>query len=199
MRIVKNILPLLIGLSIALFCKSQQSIEISDIEFWGNKISFQHAKLPTELREKELNSSFDQLMIHITESIGEANEVINKIKKEQQLSDWLTYQLIRKCANAISPKEKSFNLYTLTKAALLDKIGYAPLLCWEGNAYLLYIKSNEEVFNLPIKLYKGQRYVCINHHDFNFAETIPFSKLSIQAMNHENGQPFKFSISSHAA
>jgi hypothetical protein len=148
-----------------------------------------------ELADQSINSAFDQALVSIDGSITDAIEIIRLTKKEQKLSDWLTYQLIRKCANAINPKEKNFNLYTLTKAVLFEQLGYTPLLGWEGKSYLLYVKSEMEVFNLPIIMYKGDRYVCINHHYFNFTETIPFSTLGIQILNDENNNPFKFSIS----
>lgn len=195
MRYCKKIYLLLLYLTIGVYCDAQKSIQVANIDFWGNKISFQHSELPTEHRNHEISSAFDQVMAGISGTITDAVEVISLTKKELNLSDWLTYQLIRKCANAISPKEKNFNLYTLTKAALLEDLGYTPLLCWEGSSYLLYVKSEEEVFNLPIKMYRGESYVCINHHDFNFTETIPFSALGIKILNQENGTPFKFSIS----
>ena len=196
MHYCKNIKVLLVGLVISLSCDAQQSVQSSIIDFWGNKIGFNHNELEVNFRDQDINSAFDQVMVSIQGSVVNAIEVISLTKKELQLSDWLTYQLIRKCANAISPKEKNFNLYTLTKAALLENLGYTPLLCWEGSSYLLYVKTEEEVFNLPIKIFRGENYVCINYHDFNYKETIPFSTLSIQLLNHENGSPFKFSISS---
>ncbi|MEY4660075.1 MAG: hypothetical protein RLZZ42_27 [Bacteroidota bacterium] len=195
MRFCKKTYALLLCLTIGVYCDAQHSFQVANIEFWGNKISFKYPELQLDLVDQSINSAFDQVLGSIDGSITDAIEVIRLTKKEQKLSDWLTYQLIRKCANAITPKEKNFNLYTLTKAVLLEHLGYTPLLCWEGTSYLLYVKSEEEVFNLPIKMYKGDSYVCINHHDFNFTETIPFSILGIQILNPENGNPFKFSIS----
>jgi hypothetical protein len=196
MRYIPKIKLLIVTLSIGISCDAQQNIQSSNIEFWGNKITIHHPRLEVKSEEQQINAVFDEVMKGIDSHLGDAITIINRTKKDLQLSDWLTYQLIRKCANAIAPKDKSFNLYTMTKAAMLEQLGYTPLLCWEGSSYLLYIKSNEEVYNLPIKIYKGEKFICINHHDFKFTETIPFSKLSIQLLSDEKGLPFEFAISS---
>lgn len=53
-------------------------------------------------------------------------------KQDHQLNDWLYYQLVRKTAQHISPKEKNYSRYTLYKWFLMVKSGYDARLALAG-------------------------------------------------------------------
>ena len=164
------------------------------IEFCGNQIQFKFEKPELPLLKPALVSQLEKQLNALTASTGNAAVVAKKTRAELNLSDWFTYQLIRKIANSIVPKQDDFLGYTLTKASLLKQLGYATLLGWDGTNLLLYVKTNDEIYNLPIKVYKDDLYVCINHHDFSFSEAIPFSAMELIDPNDFAGKPFMFTI-----
>jgi hypothetical protein len=164
------------------------------IEFCGNQIQFQFEKPELPLLKPALVSQLEMQLNTLAASTGNAAAAAEKTRNELKLSDWFTYQLIRKIANSIIPKQDDFLGYTLTKASLLKQLGYATLLGWDGANLLLYVKTNDEIYNLPIKVYKSDHYVCINHHDFSFSEAIPFSALELIGNNNLEGKPFLFAI-----
>ncbi|MFM1962419.1 MAG: hypothetical protein RLZZ172_1264 [Bacteroidota bacterium] len=173
----KFLYGLIIVISGAISTRAQEPYNFSNLDFWGKNISFNYEN-------------------PVIQSFKDSGSIDIEAKRDMELSDWLTYQLIRKCANVISPKSTDFNIYTLTKANLLENLGYAPLVGWNGKSFLLYIKTNDEIFNLPIKLFQGENYVCINYHDFNYGESVQFAALNLKSLNHEKGKYFRFSISS---
>jgi hypothetical protein len=96
-------------------------------------------------------------------------------KKQTALSDWLYYQLIRKTAEAISPKAANYHRYTLYKWFLLAKSGYdATLRVIDQDRLLFYVRSDENVYNIPYQTSNGQQYVCLNYHDYG---NIDFEKI----------------------
>jgi hypothetical protein len=196
MTILKTIYTLTFICFWAISARAQDIYNVADLDFWGRNISFYY-KSPEIVKFNDIESvDIDAIMDNIGSKTDDVKNIIEETRRDMELSDWLTYQLIRKCANVISPKSADFNIYTLTKANLLENLGYAPLVGWDGKSFLLYIKSNDEIFNLPVKIYQGENYVCINYHDFNYAESIQFSSLNLRSLNHEKGKQFRFSISS---
>lgn len=94
-------------------------------------------------------------------------------KKEKQLDDWLYYQLVRAVAEEICPKKSSYHLYTLYKCLLLNKSGYNAITRTRKDTMLLYVQSNEMVYDIPSINLNGNQYNCLNYHDYgsiNFAE-----------------------------
>lgn len=45
---------------------------------------------------------------------------------------------------------------------------------------LLYVQSDDEVFNIPYHLKDGKQYVCLNYHDYH---TIDFDKEKFTSLN----------------
>jgi hypothetical protein len=164
------------------------------VEFCGTQIQFQIEKPESNYLKPALGSQLEMQLNALSASTGNAAAAAEKTRSDLKLSDWFTYQLIRKIANSIIPKQDDFLGYTLTKASLLKQLGYAPLLGWDGTNLLLYVKTKDEIYNLPIKVYKDEHYVCINHHDFSFSEAIPFSALELIGSNNLEGKPFMFAI-----
>jgi hypothetical protein len=95
--------------------------------------------------------------------------VVNSLltyKNQHQLDDWLYYQLIRSTAECISPKAANYQRYTLFKWFLLVKSGYATTISIRDDRLLLYIQSDDQVFNIPYRVQEGKQYVCLNYHDY---------------------------------
>ncbi|MBL7705466.1 MAG: hypothetical protein JNM21_07930 [Taibaiella sp.] len=106
---------------------------------------------------------------------SEYNKVIEALaayKSEQQLSDWMYYQVVRRTANYLSPKVKNYNDYTLLKWLLMRETGYDVRLAVIDNKLLFYTRSEDEIYDIPYFNLDNRRYVCLNRHDF---ESIPFA------------------------
>lgn len=87
-------------------------------------------------------------------------------KTRYKLDDWLYYQLIRKCAQQISPKKENYERYTLYKWFLLVNSGYDARLKLSAAKLLFYVRSEENIYNIPSYLRDGKQYVCLNYHDY---------------------------------
>lgn len=109
--------------------------------------------------------------------------VINTLlsyKEQHGLDDWLYYQLIRSIAERVSPKAENYQRYTLYKWFLLAKSGYATTISIRSDRLLLYVQSDEDVFNIPCHLENGKQYVCLNYHDYG---KIDFDKEKFTGLN----------------
>ncbi len=91
-------------------------------------------------------------------------------RKKQQLDDWCFYQLIRKAAQSISPKADNYQRYTLYKWFFLRASGYDPILAIHGDKILMYVRSDENVYNIPCRNGAKGTYVCLNYHDYGFID-----------------------------
>jgi hypothetical protein len=98
-----------------------------------------------------------------------------------KLDDWLYFQLVRKTAQQISPKAANYDRYTLYKWFLLVKSGYDATLKLAGNRMLLYVQSNENIFEIPYYTKNGKQYVCLNYHDYG--GNIDFAKETFKEVN----------------
>ena len=88
-------------------------------------------------------------------------------RDQHQLSDWLYYQLIRRMAEMISPKAVNYERYTLYKWFLLTKSGYDAHLALEKNQLLFYVRTDDNIYDIPLFMLNGKQYVCLNFHDFD--------------------------------
>lgn len=95
-------------------------------------------------------------------------------KNEKQLDDWLFYQLIRTTAEAISPKKNNFHRYTLYKWFLLNQTGYNAITRLRNDTLLMYVQSNENIYDIPSMMLNGSQFICLNYHDYG--NNIDFSK-----------------------
>lgn len=91
-------------------------------------------------------------------------------KKAHQLNDWLYYQLIRKTAQAISPKKENYERYTFYKWFLLGKSGYDARLTIADNRIIFYVYNNEDISDIPFVMYQEKKYMCLNRHDYAYAD-----------------------------
>lgn len=115
-------------------------------------------------------------------------------KEQYKLDDWLYFQLIRKTAQQISPKAANYERYTLYKWFMLAKSGYDATLKIGGNRLLLYVQSNENIFEIPYHTKNGKQYVCLNYHDYGSQidfEKEPFTEVNIQIPEAVNAFSYK--------
>lgn len=87
-------------------------------------------------------------------------------KEKYKLNDWIYYQLIRKTAEAISPKTRNYSRYTLYKWFLLNKCGYDARLAVGNGQIIFYVKNSEDISDIPFFMIDDRKYMCLNYHDY---------------------------------
>lgn len=87
-------------------------------------------------------------------------------KAEHQLNDWLYYQLVRRVAQQISPKEANYGRYTFYKWFMLNKSGYDARLAISHQKVIFYVYNNEDISDIPYFMVDGKQFVCLNIHDY---------------------------------
>ncbi|HEX7847545.1 MAG TPA: hypothetical protein VF476_17215 [Chitinophagaceae bacterium] len=145
-------------------------------DFYGDSIdlsydpaSFIDYKEP--LSERSLQAFYKKI------SNGSFDTLVNELKAykiKYKLDDWLYYQLIRKTAQQISPKADNYHRYTLYKWFFLAGSGYDAILSIASDTILFYVRSEENIYNIPYRTSKGKQYVCLNYHDYG--SNIDFEK-----------------------
>ncbi len=153
-----------------------QNHRVFHFDFYGNPVNVSvapsfHVPYTSSLSNQSVQSFYSAISSSEYEPIVEA---LTSFREQHQLDDWLYYQLIRATAERISPKAENYHRYTLYKWFLLLKSGYASTLSVSENKLLLYVQSDEAVYNIPGQNLNGKNYVCLNYHDYN--NNIDFSK-----------------------
>jgi len=119
-----------------------------------------------ELTEDYIHRSY----LHLNKSnYGPVLDSLTNYKEKHDLNDWLYYQLIRKTAEAISPKKDNYERYTFYKWFLMVKSGYDARLTIANNRIIFYVYNNEEIADIPFIMFKNKKYMCLNYHDYEHA------------------------------
>ena len=151
-----------------LFIENKIVATTTNIDFYGDTVKInidESIKIPfnDSLSATSVQYFHDELL-H-SEFKSTINDLVN-IQQNRKLSDWLFYQLIRKTAENISPKEKNYTRYTLYKWFLLTKCGYDATLSVSKNHILFYVKSDENIYGIPFYTKENNQYICLNYHDY---------------------------------
>ncbi len=164
---------------------AQESID-RGFKFFGETISLPlDESLPVPFDSVLNNQTVQQFNVAIhTDSYSPLIDTLLAAKERLKLDDWLYYQLIRQTAQKLSPKAKNYYRYTLYKWFLLNESGYNSSLSISGKMLLLYVQSDEEIFNIPYHMKDGRQFVCLNYHDYgnidfekNFFAEVPLTNL----------------------
>jgi hypothetical protein len=154
---------------ILLLVSTQSKAQIRSFEFYGNTFNFE--------LDNTSNLSFSTLppseatIIDFYQKLSKGNyqsltSALTNHKKKYQLNDWLYYQLIRKTAQLIAPKADNYYRYTLYKWFLLSKTGYDARLALEKEKLLFYVRSDDDISDIPFYMLGSNQYVCLNIHDY---------------------------------
>lgn len=148
--------------------KAQGQVSAIDFDFYGYPVSFTIdkkaiIKFDCDLSEENLRSFYNKLS---KENYYPITASILGLKSKYQLDDWLFYQLIRRTAQHLSPKEENYISYTLYKWVLLNKSGYDATISISHDKLLLYVQCDEEIYNIPYHIKNGKQFVCLNYHDY---------------------------------
>jgi hypothetical protein len=115
-------------------------------------------------------------------------------RQRSRLDDWLYYQLIRKTAQQLAPKQDNYERYTVYKWFMLSKSGYAATLRASRNKLLFYVHTDEDVFNLPVYRKNGRQYVCLNYHDYAPVDFFSEKFMDVTPEVQEGIHPFSYRI-----
>ncbi len=143
------------------------------------------------LQENQINTYAKEIDSERMKSISLC---LKKIKDNHSINDWLFYQLIRRTAEHCISKKEDYVGYTIYKWYLLKSCGYEPLISISSDKILLYVKSNDAIYNMPLKNLNNNQYVCLNYHDYNFDIALDKEKFNNLVEINQEGENFSFNI-----
>lgn len=153
---------------IAAYGQGKQDISF---EFYGGMF---HSTLDTsvvvaapELSTASIKQAYDRL------NSGDYQPIIDSLlayKKKLDLNDWLYYQLIRRTAEQLSPKQANYSRYTLYKWFLLAKSGYDARLALSRDKIIFYVFNDEDISDIPFFMVDKKKFMCLNYHDYPKAD-----------------------------
>lgn len=167
------------------------------VEFIGKQYNFETKNIIERYKgflSKENISEF--MKVIETNNLAAINSSLIQIRKDEKLDDWIFYQLIRKTSQALIKKSDDYIAYTICKWYFLKESGYDPLLCISKEKILLYVRSEDIIYNQPIKALNNQQYVCLNYHDYKYAVDFENEKFINIDDPKSSGNEFSFKINS---
>lgn len=169
-----------IGILFFLLCLGQSLWARSiRFEFAGDTVQYEVSESFFQPFDNGLSAASVQAFNHSLEQSDWQNLVTGMLRTrgERHLSDWLYYQLIRRVAQQVSPKQDDYHRYTLYKWFLLSRSGYDATLSISSKHLLFYVQSNDNVYGIPFFEKEGKTYVCLNYHDYG---KIDFSQETVE-------------------
>lgn len=158
--------------------------KIVQIPFYGDTLTLSLDSFESIAFDgKNLNEESVELFYNKVNALN-YHPIVNHLlyyRKKNKLDDWFYYQLIRKTAQQICPKQDNFELYTLYKWFLICKSGYDAQLAICNNDLLFYVRSEDNIYDIPFYKKDGKQYVCLNYHDYG--SKIDFKNLQFFSVN----------------
>lgn len=148
----------------------------TSFDFYGETVTIDYSKaspvsFTDQLSQSSIQAFYDNMEAkHYEPVIADLKDY----KRRHNPDDWLYYQLIRKTAQNISPKNQNYHRYTLYKWYFLVKSGYDARITFCGDKMLLYVQCNEDIYDIPFMKQDGKQYICLNYHDYG--SNIDFKK-----------------------
>lgn len=166
------------------------------IDFYGDSIdvSLNNALAPAfagNLSSKAIQAFYDSVNTGAYQPLVKA---LLDFKQQNQLDDWLYYQLIRNAAQQLSPKQNNYFAYTLYKWFLLAKSGYDAKLAISKRQLLFYVYSHDSIYDIPFYLKEGKQYVCLNYHDYGNIDFVKDSMHQVDVPVTGATNPFSYVV-----
>jgi hypothetical protein len=167
------------------------------LEFLGEQIALPYSQndfvdFPSALNQESIEAFNQQLSVR---PFAEVIQALLNFRDQHKLDDWLYYQLIRRTAQLISPKADNYHRYTLYKWYLLIHSGYDAMITYSGERILFYVRSDENIYNIPSRLKDGKQFVCLNYHDYGFIDFEKYSFTEFKMEQAFSGRGFSYRIS----
>ncbi|MBK6828634.1 MAG: hypothetical protein IPG86_18055 [Chitinophagaceae bacterium] len=168
-----------------------------DFDFFGEKIQLPALSVIGTAENNLISpGAITDFVNHLNlQDHGALIKSLLELKEKYQLDNWLYYQLIRKTAGTISPKSANYARYTLYKWFLLTRSGFDATIKISDEKILFYIRTDDQVYNIPAYYKDGRQYVCLNYHDYG--NHIDFNTEAFSEMNlplPDNRQAFSYRI-----
>jgi len=187
------LLAILISAPKRIYSQSDKSITVN---FCGDPVKLELdrsliVKFDTSLSEESVQAFYTTL------NAGKYHPLISALieyKDRNRLNDWLYYQLIRRTAQQISPKAENYYRYTLYKWFLLTKSGYDASLAIGNQRLLFYVRSDDNIYDIPRYLRDGKQYVCLNYHDYGYIDFEKDKMYETYVDVHEAQKPFSYKV-----
>lgn len=150
------------------FCLDEAKANRYAFDFYGNTFNFEaDSTIAISFSEPLTNASIRTFYNKL--SVGHYQNIISALqtfKTTYQLNDWLYYQLIRRTAQELSPKATNYSRYTLYKWFLLSKSGYDAKIAIGNNQIIFYVRTEEDISDIPFFTIDEKKYMCLNYHDY---------------------------------
>ncbi|SDL78573.1 hypothetical protein SAMN04488084_102450 [Pedobacter antarcticus] len=144
-----------------------QGIQLN-VAFYG--LQFKGGDFPSgKVRLKDTLSAATLLPAYLAVRQQHSQILLDSLKAFRQrfeLNDWLYYQLVRKVAQELCPKNEDYNIYTLYKWYFLTAAGFDARLAITGEKLIFYIYNEENIEDIPFFMFDKKKYMCLNIHDF---------------------------------
>ncbi|UKT62384.1 hypothetical protein [Pedobacter mucosus] len=170
--------------------------QIKSFEFYNETFNFHlDSSVIVTVDKKVSSAQVSQFYTQI--SASKYDDLISSLKEYQQkfkLNDWICYQLIRKTAEQISPKNDNYFRYTLYKWFLLSKCGFDARLAVGNNQVIFYVRNEEEIKDIPFFMLGDKKYMCLNYHDYGrlFERSDAYKPVNIFFTEAQN--PFSYKV-----
>lgn len=176
---------------------ARQQLQNTTIDFYGDSITLPYngtkfVDFLSPLSEAGVMDFYAQMDTSHYEGLIAA---LLQYREIHHPDDWLYYQLIRKTAEAISPKKDNYVRYTLYKWYFLLKSGFDAELAFTGDTLLFYAQCNENIYNVPSYIRNGKEYVCLNYHDYKHSTALEARLLRRIVIPGQEGRPFSYKLS----
>ena len=199
MGVFSKIKPITLILSILININAQARNSPTDslsVDFLGYQVTVQPFSSYFPLREgkniHQLSLEYERWMQSNLPST--LLDKLREIRKSPDLSDWFYYQLIRKTADAVFPKKQDYIGYTICKWYLLNEAGFDAAILTTEDRVMLYVRSNDVVYNQPIRVIDGLQYTSLNYHDYGYTSEEGAEHTAILHSDHGRRDPFSFKI-----
>jgi len=166
---------------------------LSTIEFLGEEIRWEAAIQLPRTAKGDMDD-WERIEHRLSTVTQELVKEMQAFRKEKSLCDWLSYQLIRRVSEKLAPKNKDYFAYTVTKWHFLKELGYEPLLGLGSSRILLYVRTSDRIYNLPVKSMDGRQFVCLNFHDYGYDERVAAVGMAFVKQQSSEASDFSFSI-----
>ena len=165
-------------------------------DFYGDTISMEINKADTNAAT---GITLAQLVKVYEQNFEKASyqllaDTLMQYKNDHLTDDWIYYQLIRKTAQEISPKQNNYERYTVLKWFLLTRSGYNTTLKAGAGRLLFYVQTEDAIFNIPFYYKDGRQYVCINYHDYGYFEIKQEKYEEIKTGYSNTGKAFSYKV-----
>ncbi|GAA4456585.1 hypothetical protein GCM10023092_22040 [Rurimicrobium arvi] len=138
-------------------------------DFYGDSLKIQTDYWQSIRFDKQNWNADSVIGFYKAASMKPYQALVNRLlyyRQKNKLDDWFYYQLVRKTAQEICAKQENFELYTLYKWFLMCKSGFDARLAISEHKLLFYVRSDDNIYDIPFFRKNGRQYVCLNYHDY---------------------------------